>query len=303
MESNNVDILFSNADSREFKFCCVSVAIFCFTIYQSSSAVAEQFSDVAVKHMVEMKDDYKNQVGTKYTGDEPIGNLAKIDCFRYTRQVLIDAFRQLGNTESASEIDRLFEDGGDVAKYLVEELGWVSYFWNPDVRLPADGSSVHPYSAQQAHRQKRHYYRHPGQYPSKFVPVQNFVLNYRPTPKSVFEDMTGTDLSNKNETKKNLIGVEHLKSIDFCYGITNGAVHTFLFSKGDVYEVHWDQYGPTSSDPDERSLEGDNQLYEVSDFYENFSNYEKDGWLSGVLVCPPDSNIPPVELNRYDSGI
>lgn len=58
-----------------------------------------------------------------------------------------------------------------------------------------------------------------------------------------------------------------LKRVRFGVGVSKGGRHTWLFSLGWVYEVHWDQIGPS--------------LYEKSSF-------ETYGWLSGAIVLPPD---------------
>jgi hypothetical protein len=213
---------------------------------------------------------------------------------------LTTAFNAIGQAKHASEIVKLYEDGGDVAKYLVEKVGWTSFYWSPDVRLPADGDDKHPYSAQEARKKKKHYYQHPGQFPDRYVPIDGFIVNFNPTPKAWYESISGG--SNVVETKENKVGTQYLATVPFCYGITNGAIHTFLLSKGQVYEVHWEAYGPTSADPDDLSAPAENKLYEISDFADDFTNYDKYGWLSGVLVCPPESPIPPDELMHYDPG-
>ena len=59
-----------------------------------------------------------------------------------------------------------------------------------------------------------------------------------------------------------------LKRIKFAYGLSRGGRHTWLFSYGRVYEVHWDQIG--------------SNLYDSSPF-ESFE------WLSSLIVIPPDA--------------
>jgi hypothetical protein len=68
----------------------------------------------------------------------------------------------------------------------------------------------------------------------------------------------------------NLGAFNRFKGVRFAYGLARGGYHTFLYSYGDIYEVHWDQ-------------ERDN-LYERSPFH----GY---AWLSGLMLTPPDSDF------------
>jgi hypothetical protein len=93
--------------------------------------------------------------------------------------------------------------------------------------------------------------------------------------------------------------VDAVRSNPFCFGITEGSVHTFLVLKGKVTEVHWDAYGPDAPSPDSGEA---GSLYEISDFFEDFSDYRKGGWLSGVLACSPTTEALPEGTAVYDKG-
>jgi hypothetical protein len=96
-------------------------------------------------------------------------------------------------------------------------------------------------------------------------------VNYTPTKKSdpnfvsfkskgMSEDPTDEDDSRMTELKK----------IKFGVGVSRGGLHTWLYSKGLVYEVHWDKAGA--------------DLYGTTDI-EDFE------WLSGAIVIPPDAYV------------
>lgn len=271
-------------------------------ILLSNNAFADTFIDAAIHQMNAMKDNYKHQVGTRYTGTKSTAGLQLADCFRYTRTVLMSAFTKAGAQAHADKITDLYEDGGDVAKYLAESAGWNAYFWAPDVRVPGDGRDSHADDARQAGKTRKYFYQNGRIYPDKFVPLSGYIVNYNPTPISVYDDLVDGDNSRTVLTKKTTIGLEYLKSLPFCFGTTAGANHTFLLSKGKVYEVHWDVYGPTADQPDARTDVFDNKLYEVSSFQDDFSNYKAGGWLSGIIVCPPASSAPPTALATYNTG-
>jgi len=275
-----------------------------FLIY-SQSALANTFETAAIQRMVELKNDYKKQYGTNYVGTLSRDNLSPTDCFRYARSVLIAGFEAIEEGRHAEAVKRLFEDGGDVAKHLVEEAGWKAYFWSPDVRLPGDGQDQHVFFAMQAESKRRHYYIHTSRYPDKFIPLSGFIVNYNPTTvadfRAVRKSLGFESRPDIKKTKMNSVGIKYVEKLPFCYGITGGARHTFLLSHGKVYEVHYSDYGPTSNAPDDEAA-GPPKLYEVSSFKGDFSNYKTRGWLNGVLVCPPDSPSPPKSISIFHKG-
>src|SRR4051812_37734107 len=124
--------------------------------------------------MTELKNDYKKQVGSQYDGPLSKQELSVASCFRYTRSVLLHAFTKIGQHDHADKINALYEDGGDVAKYLVDSVNWRAFFWAPDVRVPGDGDDRHSYYARQARTEKKHYYLSPKTYPQQFVPIGGY---------------------------------------------------------------------------------------------------------------------------------
>ncbi len=55
--------------------------------------------------------------------------------------------------------------------------------------------------------------------------------------------------------------------MNFGFGLSKGGMHTWVFSKGKVYEVHWDKIG--------------SELYEATPL-------RRFPWLSGAIIIPPD---------------
>jgi len=73
----------------------------------------------------------------------------------------------------------------------------------------------------------------------------------------------------------NLAILETVSKVKFAYGIARGATHTFLFSYGEVFEVHWEHEGA--------------KLYGSR----SFKDYN---WFSGALIIPPDSTFTSEEI-------
>jgi len=61
-----------------------------------------------------------------------------------------------------------------------------------------------------------------------------------------------------------------------------GSIHNALFSKGDVYQIHWDANSSSTGTPDTDSL------YEKSSFLE----FAREHWRSGIIAAPPGQDIP-----------
>jgi hypothetical protein len=116
------------------------------------------------------------------------------------------------------------------------------------------------------------------------VPVSGYVVNYRPAANYMdarYEDKRRRQKHNYPTTPETS-AFERLKKVKFAYGIARGGLHTFLYSDGYTFEVHYtavgdDQYA-THVDAD-----GDD-LYERKPF-ENFP------WQSGIMVVPPDADF------------
>jgi hypothetical protein len=192
--------------------------------------------------MWDLYQNHDHEVGSQYAGDRS-GKQAT-DCITYVQNVLRYAYTAVKEPEVSRRIN--FAKGTDLAAYLVK-LGWKACYWNPDVRSPSDGASEHPFSYQQAVKTGKYY----------GIKVTSFAVDYNlqaPTAKA------------PNNTRI----FRKLSFLKFAYGIARGGYHTFLYSFGTVFEVHWDQIGTG--------------LYEKSPFY----TYE---WLSGLLLVPPDASF------------
>jgi len=72
------------------------------------------------------------------------------------------------------------------------------------------------------------------------IPVSRAAINYRPTSKTngSYKSFSGIGGS-KELTVKNIDQIEKLKKIRFAVGVSCGGSHTWLYSLGKVYEVHW----------------------------------------------------------------
>ena len=139
---------------------------------------------------------------------------------------------------------------------------WKAVYVNPDSKHPEDGNQEHAYSNVIANK-KCSYYN---------IPLSYTVTDYRITPK------TNPNFKKVNphlsETKLNTLDITSLANIDFGFGISKGGLHTWLFSRGNVYEVHWDSIGKG--------------LYEKT-------SLKKFIWLSGAIAIPADA-APKIEI-------
>lgn len=280
--------------SRSARICGMGFAFAFLTPANAQPVDMGRFLSAAEQEVAKQMSSYKSQVGTHYSGDKPVEGLKKTDCFIFTGSVIANSLASMGHQSHAAAVRKMTEDGGDLAKYLVEKMGWTSWYWNPDVRHPQDLKEDHTYYAAQAARSRKHAYLGP-QHPDRFVPIQRYLVNYDPVP----EEDYGAEVADFRITRKNTAGIDAIRRNRFCFGITDGSMHTFLVMKGKVQEVHWDVYGPDSPAP---TSSEPNKLYEVSDFFESFSSYRQGGWLSGVLVCSPDPEPLPESTATFDKG-
>jgi hypothetical protein len=177
-----------------------------------------QLIDAAYAEMLRQKDvEYLHQVGSQRVGPDTIGK-EKTDCITYVIKCLTKAYNDTGNADAAARIKSLYEDGSVLGKYLVDGLHWTGYYWNPDVRHPADGQAEHPSTYWEV--------QHTGFYYG--IKISGNIINYRLTESGIVS---------------NNIGLLWLKSVKFAYGIARGATHCFLISYGNIYEVHWTGIG------------------------------------------------------------
>jgi len=172
----------------------------------------------------------------------------------------------LGKKEIAKIIAGKSKKGTEFAKYL-QTIGWKGIYWNPDVDNPFDDSNEHPYSYAIAKKTKTYY----------GIPISDFVINFRPTP--VYSNnppwwkvWESKKLDKNKMTQNDVAGLTKLKGVRFGFGAARGGRHTFLYGSGSIYEVHWVGIGILGN------------LYEKSPF-------EDYGWLSGVLMVPPENGV------------
>lgn len=199
-------------------------------------------TDHAYAKMWDLYQNHDHEVGSEYPGDRTGKQVT--DCLTYVQNVIRYAYKAAEQPEVSRKIN--FPKGTELAAYLVG-LGWKGCYWNPDVRHPRDNDSEHPFSYRQAAKTGKYY----------GVKVKGFAVNYNlqsPTPRA--PNNTGV--------------LSRLNKVKFAFGVARGGRHTFLFSHGWVFEVHWDAIG--------------DGLYEKR----AFQTY---GWNSGALLVPPDASF------------
>ncbi len=185
------------------------------------------------------------------------------------------AFEQAGEIEHANGVKQTLAHskgmGLPLAKYLMP-LGWNAYYWNPDSTFSWDRRDfIEPESHQGfvddlvRARRVNHDNPEPGanawanEHSASYrtakrfhtyytLPITDMFVDYRPTPRRAIDKLphiaepeaptlTATTLA---RTKLRTFG----SRTKFGFGMARGGDHTFLFSRGFVYEVHWDGYDP-----------------------------------------------------------
>lgn len=214
--------------------------------------MSSTFSEHAEAKMWDLLKDHSHEVGSKYPGDKT--GKKNTDCITYVRNVISHAYESMGQSSIASDVWK-YTEGMPLAMFL-SRLGWKVHYWNPDVRFPRDGKPEHPYSYQQAIKTKTYY----------GAKVDGLVVDYNLDFK---KHPSGGFLSGCTPGPRNNDAIwNKVSRVRFAYGLARGGTHTFLYSFGMVFEVHWDKI--------------DADLYERSSFY-SFA------WLSGLLLTPPDA--------------
>jgi hypothetical protein len=216
-----------------------------------------KFTEQAVAKMTDLYSNHSHEVGSQLKKSDP-SKYAKYEatnCITYALNVISFAFESIGNEKAAKKAWSLGQRGTELAAWLVNDHGWKGIYINPDVVHPTDKDSEHSYSHHLANKTCRYYK----------IPLHYKVINYTVTPKThaAFKKVN----KNAGVTAPNLIDIANLSKVEFGFGVSRGGMHTWLFSKGSVYEVHWDAIGKG--------------LYEASPL----SKYP---WLSGAIVVPPN---------------
>jgi len=215
------------------------------------------FSDHARDKLLDLYVSHSHEVGRELKKSDPTTYAAykATDCITYALNVLTYAFEQIGDKGAASEIWKKGNKGSTLSTYLVKNKKWSGIYINPDVNHPVDRDAEHVYSNYMADKHCTYY----------AIPIKYKAVNYAPTAASdpAFQAVS----KHAPATKLNTVDIGILDTVRFGFGMSRGGMHTWLFSLGSVYEVHWDQIGPT--------------LYEKS-------SLDVFGWLSGSIVVPPD---------------
>lgn len=212
------------------------------------------FSLHAIDKIKDIFENHDNHVGSelKRQAPEKYKDYISSDCITMAIWVLKYAFEKTGKPQVASKVGTLGEKGTELAKYLINNHNWNGIYYNPDVNHPRDGDGEHIFSYYNQVKKKCYY-------SVSKVPINRKVINYVPSEKKV---STHLDLTQKKMTDYNLF-----KKIPFGLGISRGGTHVWLYSYGKAIESHWSSVG--------KGLYTEKQ----------FLHY---GWLSGVIVTPPD---------------
>lgn len=239
----------------------------------------KSLSDHGYDKLIELFFNHDHEVGSRFGGDKR--GRSDTNCIIYVRNVLEYAYKKIGRRDVADRIHSMPKDGMPLATYLTTSLGWSAHYWNPDVRHPRDGAAEHPQSYKNAIANRTY----------SGVTVSGFIVNYNlqdkrtrrewiwtPAPGGIIPGVPIIPIPTPITVGGDNLGAfNRFKNVKLAYGLARGATHTFLYSLGDIYEVHWTE-------------ERDN-LYERSPFY----SYE---WLSGLMITPPDSGFVSEDRKR-----
>lgn len=214
------------------------------------------FSYYAYNKLIDLYTNHSHEVGSELKKEDPVKyeKYKSTDCITYVLNVIGYAFKSIGNEDAAKKSWSLGKHGTELAKYLVETHNWKGVYINPDVVHPSDGDDEHAFTSHLASKTCKYYK----------IPLEYKVANYNITPKT--NPQFSTVNKAKGVTALNSIDIRSLDLVKFGFGVSRGGKHTWLYSLGKVYEVHWDGIGAS--------------LYEASPI----RTFE---WLSGVIVIPP----------------
>ncbi|MDD5392016.1 MAG: hypothetical protein PHE17_03250 [Thiothrix sp.] len=212
--------------------------------------MSDLFSKYAHQKMLDLYQHHEHEVGSELYKEDPqrYAGYQRTNCITYALNCISYGFTRAGDNRAAREVWKNIVSGVNVISYLATEHNWECIYINPDTRNPEDGDQEHPFSWYLV-KKYHNYYK---------LPVSFVAVDYRPTQG---EGVT-------SPTPLNAKDIALLNLIKFGFGISRGGVHTWVFSAGSVYEVHW--YGI-----------GDD-LYEKSPLVDF-------AWLSGVIAVPPET--------------
>lgn len=226
------------------------------------------FTADAHSKMMDLFNNHRHECGSQIASQHP--DKTPTNCITYIVNVLTYAFEKKGDAAAVAKVKSLNEKGTELAAWLVNDKKWKGIYYNPDVAHPRDGESEHPFSWFKKVLPDRKYYG---------IPISHAVINYQPTDRKNgnFKSFGGFG-GWKFETPQVLFQLDKLKKIKFAIGVSRGGRHTWMYSRGEIFEVHWDEIGA--------------DLYERSPF----EDYE---WLSGALAVPPDA----IAAANFDQGM
>lgn len=177
----------------------------------------------------------------------PGASLTESSCVAWAMECTAAAFNEVGQGAVWRNINRITRANQLKGTVLVQQLislaRWTGVYWNPDVKNPGD-KGEHSFSYSVARKHKTYYK----------IPIQDYVLNYRPMPPS--------------KTPKDETGLEKLAKVPFWVGCAKGGRHVFCGTGKKVSEFHW-----TSSATHTHAME----LVSLQGY----------AWLSGIIVIPP----------------
>lgn len=271
------------------------------TLLERSAALGMTFSEHAEKKMLELFVNHPNEYGRRLWLDfeackagtptksytdcslfanyndfaAEFGNMTKwtrTDCISYLQNVIRYALEKTGRRADYKTIN--FAYGTKMAKNLVA-LGWRAYLLMPDAVNPYDKNADHTKKYQTAVKTKKWWE----------VPLTDIIVNYKPT--TVYEDGTtvaAPTVLDSAATRK--LGA--LANVKFAAGVFTNGIHTAIFARGKILEVHWRNVSEQNT-----TVPGQYQVFQSSP---NASLYQATNvidfdWLEILLVVPPDSSV------------
>ncbi|WP_027330040.1 hypothetical protein [Marinimicrobium agarilyticum] len=219
----------------------------------------KSFSEYAYEKMIDLFNNHSHEVGSQLKKREPVKyeDYESTDCITYSLNVISYAFKKIGEEEAARQVWRIGAKGTDLAKYLVNSHNWKGVYINPDAKHPVDSDPEHTYTSHIATQNCKYYQ----------IPLEYIVQNYSVTPKkhSAFQQLN----ESSPVTTLNELDIASLEQVSFGFGISRGGMHTWVYAKGKVYEVHWDKVG--------------SELYEAT-------SLRAFPWISGAIFIPSDQS-------------
>jgi hypothetical protein len=236
------------------------------------------FSFHALKRMLYLFANHEDEVGSVLKPLDPAkyGKYKSTDCITYVIHVLSYAFEQMHDEAAARSVRSLGKAGTELVRYLVDHHDWSGVYINKDVAHPYDMQGEHPFAYSRV-KSLGTYYQ---------IPIRYLVVDYDPTAgcnaskQCISQSMaavinTDTFAPVPSPTRVDTADYDALAHVSFAVGVSKGGMHCWLFSAGDVYEVHWDQIGAG--------------LYAKTPL----RDFE---WVDGAIVIPPDQG--PLGMKR-----